>query len=306
MEKMRKHTNAEVGIKDFIKGAEHINLKIDNKFKGSEFKNVVYLASFGNDDICALRKDGSINIINPDGQLVSEFKANAKGRTSSLSIDKDDNIYLMSVKEEIKKLKIRGKIMERPTPKGVSCIVFNKAGKKLREFELKGIITASGTKVVDDKLLVTDCKNGKLLIYSKQDGKKLSNIDGLRPCCGILDFSINDNKQILVANLGGFKVQGYDLKGEIKFAFGKRGLGLNDFIGCCNPVSVAYLSNGAIVTVEKTPTRIKIYSKDGAKQIEGVKELVKGCSYIPMTSDSKDCLYLASPSKGIVKCTPSN
>lgn len=62
------------------------------------------------------------------------------------------------------------------------------------------------------------------------------------------------------------------------------------------------MSGGAIVTVEKSPTRIKIYSKQGAKQIQGIQELVKGCSYIPMTVDNKDNLYLASPKKGIVKC----
>ena len=92
--------------------------------------------------------------------------------------------------------------------------------------------------------------------------------------------------------------------GKNILAFGKRGKELNDFHGCCNPVSVANLSTGAIVTVEKDPTRIKVYSKDGAKQIAGIEELVKGCSYIPMTVDGKDNLYLASPKKGIIKCVP--
>ena len=69
-------------------------------------------------------------------------------------------------------------------------------------------------------------------------------------------------------------------------------------------MSVAYLSNSAIVTVEKDPTRVKVFSKEGAKQIEGIQELVEGCTYIPMTADSKDNLYLASPDKGMIKCVP--
>lgn len=85
-------------------------------------------------------------------------------------------------------------------------------------------------------------------------------------------------------------------------AFGKRGKEVLDFHGCCNPVSVATLSSGAIVTVEKDPTRIKVYSNKGAKQIDGIEELVKGCTYIPMIVDNKDNLYLASEEKGIVKC----
>ena len=124
----------------------------------------------------------------------------------------------------------------------------------------------------------------------------------MRPCCGILDFSVNDKKELLVANLGAFRVQAYDFSGKNLFTFGQRGKDLNDFHGCCNPVSVAYLSNGALVTVEKDPTRIKIYSKEGAKEISGIQELVEGCSYIPMTVDSDDNLYLASPAKGVVKC----
>ena len=85
-------------------------------------------------------------------------------------------------------------------------------------------------------------------------------------------------------------------------SFGQRGNTIDDFHGCCNPVSVAFLSNGGIVTVEKDPTRIKIYSKEGAKKVEGIDELVKGCAYIPMTVDRNDNVYLASKTDGIVKC----
>lgn len=89
-------------------------------------------------------------------------------------------------------------------------------------------------------------------------------------------------------------------------AFGQRGKKLNDFHGCCNPVSVASLSTGAIVTVEKDPTRVKVFSKDGAKAISGIEELVQGCLHIPMAVDSKDNLYLASGKKGMVKCVSIN
>jgi hypothetical protein len=94
------------------------------------------------------------------------------------------------------------------------------------------------------------------------------------------------------------------MRGKQLLAFGQRGKDVSDFHGCCNPVSVAFLSNGAIVTVEKDPTRIKVYSQEGAKQIEGIQELVSGCTYIPMIVDGNDNLYLASPKKGIIKCIP--
>ena len=59
---------------------------------------------------------------------------------------------------------------------------------------------------------------------------------------------------------------------------------------------------GQFITVEKDPTRIKIYNKEGAKQIEGIEELVNGCAYIPMTVDNKENIYLTSPEKGLVRC----
>jgi hypothetical protein len=105
-------------------------------------------------------------------------------------------------------------------------------------------------------------------------------------------------------NLDAFRELAFDYSGKIQYAFGKRGQSINDFHGCCNPVNVTSLTNGAIVTVEKDPTRIKVYSKSGAKQIAGIQELVKGCRYIPMVSDSKNNLYLASAQSGIIKCSP--
>jgi hypothetical protein len=168
------------------------------------------------------------------------------------------------------------------------------------------LITASGAKVLEGKLIVSDCNTQMLALYDAKTGKQLSKINGMRPCCGILDFAVNANKQLVVANLGAFRVQSFDLTGKSLMSFGKRGRELTAFHGCCNPVSVTSLKNGAIVTVEKDPTQVKIFSKEGAKLVAGIDELVKGCSYIPMIVDGKENLYLASREKGIVKCVAVN
>lgn len=190
--------------------------------------------------------------------------------------------------------------------KAIECTVFNPKGQKQNNFKLAGLKSATGARVLDNKLMVSDCNNKLIGIFDSTTGKETSKITDMRPCCGILDFTVSSKKEILVANLGAFRVQSFDLSGKSIVAFGARGTDVNEFQGCCNPMSVAYLSNGAIVTAEKEPTRIKIYSKEGAKQIQGVEELVKGCAYIPMIVDSKDNLYLASPDKGIVKCVSIN
>ncbi|NOU62072.1 DUF4369 domain-containing protein [Marinifilum caeruleilacunae] len=299
---LKKMEKTEVSLEDFVKEASNVSYKVDDQYKGTTLKNVVYLGMFSNNNLCALQSDGTILSVNPKGEKVSEFKAGIKGQAASIAIDKNDNIYVMDVQQEMVKKKVRGRVHSYPNPIGVECTVYNSKGEKQRAFKCEENITASGARVLEGKLLVSDNRGGMIGIYDAQTGKIISKIPEMRPCCGILDFSVNKKNQLVVANLGAFRIQSFDLSGKSLMEFGKRGKSLEDFHGCCNPVSVASLNNGALVTVEKDPTRVKVFSKEGAKQIEGIQELVKGCSYIPMIVDGNDNLYLASGEKGLVKC----
>jgi hypothetical protein len=304
--KIESMKNSDISLKDFIKTASNVSYKIEKAFAGKEYKEVVYLSKLKNDNVCALKKDGTVLTIDPKGKKISQFKAEVKGYASALAVDESNQIYVLDVQQKMNKKKIRGRIVETAAPVGVVCSVYAADGKKLRSFNCKENITAAGAKLIDGNLIVSDYKKGKLAFYNANNGNLITKLEGMRPCCGMLDFALNDKKQILVANLGAFRVQCVDVKGNKLMTFGNRGKSLDEFHGCCNPVSVASLNNGAIVTVEKDPTRVKIFSKDGAKQIQGIEELVKGCSYIPMTVDSKDNLYLASSEKGIMKCVAIN
>ena len=294
----------EVKIADII-NASNVSFKIDNSFKGAAYTNIIYLGRMSNDKVCALCKGGIVKIIDKAGKEQVRFETEMNGVERSLTVDSSDNIYVISSVKEIKEFKKRGKVFKVSQPVGVECAVFSKTGKHLRNIKLKDIYTGSGARIIDNKLVVSDCmdkKGGKVGIFNKETGEAIKYIKNLRPCCGIMDIGADSNNNILLANLGAFRVAKYNLKGEKLASFGKRGKKINDFHGCCNPVSVNALSNGAIVTVEKEPTRIKIYSKEGAKKIEGIKELVKGCTHIPLMVDSKDNLYLASPAQGLLKC----
>lgn len=299
--------NIDISVDKIVKDASNVTYVVDSKFNSENINGIVYLGIFKNDNICALKADGTVMIISSNGKVVGSFATKVDGKTSSIAVDKADNIYVMSTLLEKKVNKIRGVERTRTLIKGIECTVFNKEGKQQNKFELSGLKSATGARVANNKLMVADSKNKMIGLFDTQTGILASKIkEDIRTCCGILDFSVNDKNQILVANVGSYRVQGYDFDGNCVLAFGQRGVSVNDFLGCCNPVSVAYLSNGAIVTVEKDPTRVKIYSKEGAKQISGIEELVKGCSYIPMIVDSKDNLYLASSKKGMIKCISSN
>ncbi|OFY39488.1 MAG: hypothetical protein A2X18_05190 [Bacteroidetes bacterium GWF2_40_14] len=304
-EKVAEMKKTEVKLDSFITEAHDLAYKVDGDFAGKEHNDIIYLSILSNDNICALKSNGIIKIIDPNGNLVKELKSNISSKPSAIAVDeKTDNIFVLGTIYEQKSVVLRGKTYQVNMPAGVECLVFNTKGKKLREFRLKDLTTATGARVSDNNLLVADTRGRLIGIFNSENGEKKTSIENLRTCCGILDFSIRYN-EILVANLGAFRVNGFDYAGKPTISFGQRGNGIDDFHGCCNPVSVAFLSNGGIVTVEKDPTRIKVYSKEGAKKVEGIEELVKGCAYIPMAVDTKDNVYLASKTGGLVKCIPT-
>jgi hypothetical protein len=295
----------DLNVSDFTSDALDVAYAVDKTFAGSGHKDMVYLAAMPDDNICTLNKNGTVCILEPKGNKVSEFKSTLKSTPSAMAIDQvTGSIYVLGTIIETREVMSRGKAYKVDDAKGVECIVYNVKGTELKKIELSDLKSATGAKVINNKLLVADYNARKVFIYDLVSGQMESSINDLRACCRILDFGVNGKNEILVANLGAFRVQAFDYSGKIKYAFGKRGQTLNDFHGCCNPVNVTSLTSGAIVTVEKDPTRIKVYSKSGAAQIAGIQELVRGCRYIPMTSDSKNNLYLASAMSGIIKCTP--
>jgi hypothetical protein len=293
---------AEQGFEAILGNAHELQYAIDPSFNGRAHSNVEYLAVCPDDNIAALRTDGSVRIMDPNGKTIRDFKPSIKSTPASLAIDQSGKIYILGTKHEVRTVESRGQTREVRTPAGVECLVYSMEGKKLGEIELPGVTSVSGARAVGNDLIIADQSGRRIAVYDVVSGENKTKIENMRACCGILDISIGPNKEILIANLGAFRVEGYDYSGEMLLSFGRAGTGINDFHGCCNPVSVAYLSNGGIVTVEKSPTRIKVFSSDGARQIAGIDELVEGCNYIPMIVDSKDNLYMASEKMGMMKC----
>jgi hypothetical protein len=306
MAEMMAEAKNEVSLNKMMAGVKDISYQVDTNFKGNELTDILYLGLMSDNLVCAIKDNGQVQIISPEGKVLNSFDTGQKNTSPVIAVGPNDDIYVLENIMEKVIQKVRGRKVEKLLPKNVKCVVYSGKGEKKTEYPCKGLVMASGAKVIDGTLVVASSTKGKIGFFKKDNGKVEKIMEGMRPCCGILDFAINDKKEILVADLGAFRIKCLDNKGNEKFSFGKRGKEMNNFHGCCNPVGVSYLSTGAIVTVEKDPTRIKVYSKDGAKQIQGIQELVNGCSYIPMIVDSNDNLYLASKEKGLVKCIATN
>lgn len=299
--KIKEMKSTDVKLEDLIQ-AKNVRYKVDPSYKGADFKNVSYMSAIEGNKLCMLSKAGEFKIVDANGKVENSFQPKTKSPATSFAVSSVNEIYALTPNYKTIVKKHRGREIKKQMVDGVECVVFDAKGSEKKRFQFEGLGAASGAKFMNDKLIVSDCKTSKLYIYDANTGEKKSEIADMRTCCGILDFCIGSDNQLLVADLGAFRVQGYKLNGEKILAFGQRGKELEQFHGCCNPVNIGCLSSGAIVTVEKSPTRIKIYSQDGARLIDGVEELVQGCAYIPMAIDNKDNLYLASPDKGLVKC----
>lgn len=268
---------------------------------------ISHLEVLPGDVICALELNGKITCFLGDGSVKSAMDT-GMNNTTAMAVAPNGEIYVFSTLTETKKVKTGARMREVQMSVGVQYMIFSADGKQLKSARLENVKSAKAAKIIDGKLTIADLAARSLVIIDPASGEETGRIKkGLRLCCGIFDFCEAPGNTVAISNLGAFKVQRYDLSGKLISEFGKRGRGLDDFQGCCNPVSAAYLPDGSILTVEKDPTRIKIYNAEGrnAEQIEGVEELVKGCSFIPSAIDSKGTIYLAANTKGyIVKCVP--
>lgn len=277
--------------------------KVGDHFGKGPFKQLVVGAD---DALCALGTDGNITIYKNDGTVASSIKTGLPD-AGAFAIAPDGTFHVFTTITETKKIKSGARMIKVKVPVGVDCTVFNSSGKRLKHMKIDGLQSVTSAHFVGGKLVVADLSARAIVFLDPKTLKETGRIKkGLRLCCGIFDFCEAPNNTIAVSNLGAFKLQQYSLDGKLLTEFGRRGRALDDFQGCCNPVSAAYLPDGHILTVEKDPTRIKIYDSTGkhAHQIKGIEELVKGCSFVPSAVDSKGTIYLAANAKGyIVKCS---
>lgn len=284
--------------------------KLDKSFGQTEFKAPpTCVAIDAKDCLHVLLKDGTVMLYDTDGKMTGSFKAEMKPLPTALAVA-GDRIYLLASQLSQATREFQGKKVKVTEPSGVQCCVYDPAGAKQAEIKLPGVVSATAAHFVGDKLVVADFSQQAIVFFALagNEGKMTRKISKVfRLCCGIFDFCPgSDADSIVVANLGAFKVQTF--QADKKFSeFGARGEKEAEFQGCCNPVNVACLADGCVVTVEKAPTRVKIFDKEGKSEtaVAGIGELVAGCTQIPTAVDSKGAIYLASDQKKcIVKCVP--
>lgn len=117
----------------------------------------------------------------------------------------------------------------------------------------------------EDELLAADAGNRVVLRYGL-DGSTLGALtDDPRFVVPSPFFDLADGPAdlVLVANPGQHRIELTTPAGEVERVWGRAGTDEAGFVGCCNPINVAVLPTGDVVTAEKGVARIKTYTVDG-------------------------------------------
>ncbi len=173
----------------------------------------------------------------------------------------------------------------------------------------KAVSRVSSMRIYKDTLLIAD-PSGCIHKVAAADGKYLGVVGGrkagsvrINTCCGILGFDVDANGRLFIGNLGQHRVTACELDNGKVTNFGKSGDKPEDFCGCCNPVCVAVMADGKIVTSEKTIPRIKVYSADGKTLLALIagKEFRENCSDLALAVDAKGVIYAADGDSKSIK-----
>lgn len=126
--------------------------------------------------------------------------------------------------------------------------------------------------VSKDFAFVADAE-GRTVRKFDRNGKPLANIGGKTEKDGVPAFIvpspyfpliIDAQDRLLVANPGRHRLEQFNFNGGLINEWGRAGMSVEDFCGCCNPTFLAELPDGSIVTSEKGLTRVKVYDSYGA------------------------------------------
>jgi len=204
----------------------------------------------GSDGRMHVAGDRAVRTFGSDGRLLSQLDLDAG--PMGLAVDVDGTFYVA----------LRNHVSVFPSGKA--------PGRNWPGAGEKALFTSIA--VAENDVFVADMGSRLVLRYDKS-GKLLRRIGGRDPDRGMeglvapspyFDLAVAPGRLLRVVNPGKVRLETYGFDGALTAQWPSRSsMRIQDFCGCCNPVSFAMLPDGRIVTGEKGLRRVKIYTEDG-------------------------------------------
>ncbi len=192
--------------------------------------------------------DTKIAVFMPDGALVKEFELDME--PTCLTVDNGGTIIVGMVD---------------------TIGVLDSNGAETGRWKVADEALLTSVSVDRDNIFAADAVNKVVWRYDRngelknQIGAKdpARNIPGIVIPSPYFDVAMASDGLLRVVNPGRQLIEAYTRDGHREWVWGKPGIGIEGFSGCCNPINFAILPDGGFVTCEKGLVRVKVYDADG-------------------------------------------
>jgi len=111
------------------------------------------------------------------------------------------------------------------------------------------------------------------------------------------DVALASKDRLWVANPGRRRVELYTFDGNMLAHWGNASFKIEGFCGCCNPIHIAVLPSGHLVTSEKGLPRVKVYTPKGelASVVAPPAAFAEGTTGLDVAADSRGRIWVLDP-----------
>jgi len=249
----------------------------------------VSAVAIGPDDRIYVSGSDSVLVFNNDGTARSSFKSNAQihclasGDSHDLYLGMDDHVEVYDTK---------GLKKESWQSLGERAIITSIAIAKTGVF-----VADAGNKIVWE----FDKSGSRLNRIGDKDEAR--DIPGFIIPSPYFDVAIDPDGFLWVANTGRHSLENYSADGNFRSSWGKSGMEIQGFSGCCNPSHFVILEDGSFVTSEKGLPRVKVYNRIGdlISVVVPTERFIEGTVGLDLAVDSKQKIYVLDPLQKLVR-----
>jgi sugar lactone lactonase YvrE len=254
----------------------------------TKFQRSISGVAVGSSDRIYVLGDGEVRIFERTGEAVRSWKA--PDNASCMAIGRDERICIGAID--------RVHILDTMGIRKNAFLV----GAPGRAAKITAV------KLLREEILVADAA-ARCIFRFDQNGKPLGEIGNQNKTRGFilpnksLDMDVDSNGMVVATDSGRHRITAWKLDGTPIRQFGKFGLSNpEDFVGCCNPVNLAFAPGGRIVAAEKVAARVKVFDLEGKLLgMIGPEHFDPRCTQFHLAVDSKGRILAADPVRLEVK-----